>query len=226
MSLAEFTRVLVPGGTLITQQVGGRNLQSVFYAFGWGSNADQWGDVWPRTQRLEALVSTAPEVGLEVLQASRYQVEYAMADLDSLRLHAETCALSPSGFDPDAHVEAVNRLLRDSTGPHGVMSSERRQLFVAHEAFRRPDASRAPGHVTTRSRLNGTSAHERAFPAEGIGPAWDVEVAHHRDPLRLSGIAEASHERQRHGLEAQRTEAGHVTESNDGDVAATPQGVK
>ena len=69
VSLAEFTRVLVPGGTLITQQVGGRNLQSVFDAFGWGSNADQWGEAWSRTQRLEALVSTAPEAGLDVLRA-------------------------------------------------------------------------------------------------------------------------------------------------------------
>ena len=82
--LAEFTRVLVPGGALITQQVGGRNLQSIFDAFGWGSNADQWGEAWSRTQRLEALVSMALEVGLEVLRADDYQVDYAIADLGSL----------------------------------------------------------------------------------------------------------------------------------------------
>ena len=132
VSLAEFTRVLVPGGALITQQVGGRNLQSIFDAFGWGSNAEQWGEVWSRTQRLEALVSTAPDVGLEVLRADDYEVEYAMTDLDSLVFTLKHVPF-PQPFDPDAHVEAVNRLLRDSTGPHGVMSSEHRQLFVARK---------------------------------------------------------------------------------------------
>ncbi len=132
VSLAEFTRLLVPGGTLITQQVGGRNLQSIFDAFGWGSNADQWGEVWSRTQRLEALVSTAPEVGLEVLRADEYEVEYALADLGSLVFTLKHVPF-PQSFDPDAHVEAVNRLLRDGTGPHGVMSSEHRQLFVARK---------------------------------------------------------------------------------------------
>jgi ubiquinone/menaquinone biosynthesis C-methylase UbiE len=36
VSLAEFARVLVPGGMLIIQQLGGHNLQSLFDAFGWG----------------------------------------------------------------------------------------------------------------------------------------------------------------------------------------------
>ena len=34
----EILRVLCPGGYFITQQVGGRNAQSIFDAFGWGSN--------------------------------------------------------------------------------------------------------------------------------------------------------------------------------------------
>jgi ubiquinone/menaquinone biosynthesis C-methylase UbiE len=41
VSLAELARVLAPRGALVTQQVGGSNLQSIFDAFGWGSNADQ-----------------------------------------------------------------------------------------------------------------------------------------------------------------------------------------
>jgi SAM-dependent methyltransferase len=130
--LAEFTRVLVPGGMLITQQVGGRNLQSIFDAFGWGANADQWGEVWSRTQRLDALVSTAPAVGLEVLRGDDYEVEYALTDLDSLVFTLKHVPF-PEPFEPDAHAEAVNRLLRDSTGPQGVMSSEHRQLFVARK---------------------------------------------------------------------------------------------
>ena len=130
--IAEFTRVLVPGGTLVTQQVGDRNLQSIFDAFGWGSNADQWGEAWSRTQRLEALVSTALGVGLDVLRADDYQVDYAIADLGSLVFTLKHVPF-PQPFDPETHVEGVNRLLRESTGPRGVMSSEHRQLFVARK---------------------------------------------------------------------------------------------
>jgi len=36
---AEIVRVLRPGGVFITQQVGGRNTQSIFSTFGWQSNA-------------------------------------------------------------------------------------------------------------------------------------------------------------------------------------------
>jgi SAM-dependent methyltransferase len=130
--LAEFARVLVPGATLVTQQVGGRNLQSIFDAFGWGSNADQRGETWSRTQPLDALVSMAPEAGLDLLRADDYQVDYAIADLGSLVFTLKHVPF-PQPFDPEAHVKGVNRLLRDSTGPRGVMSSEHRQLFVARK---------------------------------------------------------------------------------------------
>ena len=95
VSLAEFARVLVPGGLLIIQQVGGHNLQSLFDALGWGTNADQWGEEWSRTQRLDALVSTAPGLGLEVIRADDYQVDYAIGDLGSL-LVPEILALPPA----------------------------------------------------------------------------------------------------------------------------------
>jgi SAM-dependent methyltransferase len=130
--LAEFARVLVPGGMFITQQVGGRNLQSIFDAFGWGSDEDQWGEGWARTQRLDALVSMAPEAGLDVVRADEYEVDYAIADLDSLVFSLKHLPF-PQPFDPDAHVESVNRLLRDGAGPRGVRSSAHRQLFVARK---------------------------------------------------------------------------------------------
>jgi ubiquinone/menaquinone biosynthesis C-methylase UbiE len=46
VQVAEVVRVLKPDGLFITQQVGGRNTQSIFSAFGWGSNGDFYRRVW------------------------------------------------------------------------------------------------------------------------------------------------------------------------------------
>jgi SAM-dependent methyltransferase len=132
VSLAELARVLAPCGALVTQQVGGSNLQSIFDAFGWGSNADQWGEWWSRTQCLEALVSLAPGFGFDIVRPEDYQVDYALADLDSLVFSLKHLPF-PQPFDPGTHLEGVNRLLRDSTGARGVMSNEHRQLFIARK---------------------------------------------------------------------------------------------
>ena len=61
----QVARVLKPGGVFITQQVGGRYMQALFDAFGWGSNGEWWaaesrrrGDAPAGVNRLLAECST------------------------------------------------------------------------------------------------------------------------------------------------------------------------
>ena len=155
--LAEFTRVLVPGGTLVTQQVGGRNLQSIFDAFGWGSNADQWGEAWSRTQRLEALVSTALEVGLDVLRADDYQVDYAIADLGSLVFTLKHVPF-PQPFDPDDSRRGREPSASRRAPAPAVSCRASTGSCSSRASVRWPNASRALGQVTTGARLRVASA--------------------------------------------------------------------
>ena len=126
--IREFARVLRPGGLFITQQVGGRNMQSIFDAFGWGSNAKQWG----QAQTFDAIKSAAPAVGLEMLRAEEYEVEYSLADIESLVFILKYVPF-PEPFDPLRHVDGVNRLLAESVDEHGVKTTEHRGLLIARK---------------------------------------------------------------------------------------------
>jgi ubiquinone/menaquinone biosynthesis C-methylase UbiE len=126
--MPEFARVLRPGGLFITQQVGGRNMQSIFDAFGWGSNAKQWG----QAQTFGAIKSAARASGLKTLRAEEYEVEYALADIESL-VFILTYVPFPEPFDPVCHVAGVNRLLAESADEQGIKTTEHRVLLVARK---------------------------------------------------------------------------------------------
>jgi len=66
------------------------------------------------------------------LRAEEYEVEYALADIDSLVFILKYLPF-PEPFDPLCHVDGVNRLLAECADERGVKTTEHRGLLVARK---------------------------------------------------------------------------------------------
>jgi SAM-dependent methyltransferase len=133
--VSEVVRVLRPGGHFILQQVGGRNTQSVFDAFGWGSNAAFLAEVDRAEglhQDLETLVPAFRAAGCRVVARAEYDVGYYFLDLESLIFWLKAAPLLEV-FDPERHLAAVNRLLVAHTTPRGIATNEHRELLIVQK---------------------------------------------------------------------------------------------
>ena len=107
---AEVLRVLQPGGIFLTQQVGGRTCQSVFDAFGWGSNAEFWrkealktGEPHADMQSMAAFFSGA---GCEIVRHEDIEVPYAFLDAESMAFWLLNAPL-PERVDADRHADVL-----------------------------------------------------------------------------------------------------------------------
>lgn len=125
----EVARLLRSGGVFITQQVGPRNTQSIFDAFGWGSNWLQFAQDDPPPRRCKDLAGDFRALGCVVERVEEYEVGYAFLDLDSLVFFLKSAPM-PEAFDPARHVDGVNRLLAGSLSDRGVETTEHRELLV------------------------------------------------------------------------------------------------
>ncbi len=132
----EIVRVLRPGGLFITQQVGGRNTQSIFTAFGWDSNDEVWREYWRREglppQDVAGLSWRFREAGCAVVARGVYDVGYSFLDLESLVFWLKSAPL-PEEFDPGRHSHGVNRLLGGSRAPRGIATNEHRELLIVRK---------------------------------------------------------------------------------------------
>jgi SAM-dependent methyltransferase len=127
----EVRRILAPAGVFVLQQVGGRNLQSLFDAFGWGSNAAMWAGDDPPLRTVSDLAREATDCGLEVVRTDEYEVSYVLLDLESLIFTLKAVPL-PEQFDPERHLDGVNHLLSGGTA-RGIESTEHRELLIARK---------------------------------------------------------------------------------------------
>jgi SAM-dependent methyltransferase len=126
---AEVVRVLRPGGVYLYQQVGARNTQSLFDAFGWGSNWDQFAaDAIPPRDR-HVLAGEFETLGCRVVRSEEYQVGYAFHDLDSLVFFLCNAPF-PERFDPERHVDGINWLLEHHASRRGIETTEHRELLI------------------------------------------------------------------------------------------------
>jgi SAM-dependent methyltransferase len=139
---AEIVRVLRPGGICITQQVGGRNTQSIFAAFGWQSNAAHWQAYFaapgapavPDSVRgLTALAAAFGAAGCGTRALAEYDVRYWLSDLDSFVFFIKAIPL-PEQFDPDVHCAAVNRVISACGSPRGIQTNEHRYLLIVEKS--------------------------------------------------------------------------------------------
>ncbi len=126
----EIARALRPGGTFVTQQVGRHNTQSIFDAFGWGSNWDQFAHEDPPPRRCADLASDFEQLGLTIEFVDEYEGRYAFEDLDSLVFFLKAAPM-PEDFHPARHCEGVNRLLANNVSERGIETTEHRELLVA-----------------------------------------------------------------------------------------------
>jgi SAM-dependent methyltransferase len=138
---AEIVRVLRPGGVFITQQVGGKNTQSIYTAFGWESNAAHWQTCYSApgasplpdsVAGLAAMESAFSRLGCLTRAVAEYDVRYWLSDLDSFIFFLKAIPL-PERFDPEAHWRAVNRAISDCGSPRGIQTNEHRQLLIVEK---------------------------------------------------------------------------------------------
>lgn len=111
----EILRVLRPGGHFVTQQVGGRICQSIFDAFGWGSNADLWrGRAEAKGEPywdVEALTCYFEASGCEILRREEAVVDYEFLDEASLAFWLVNAPL-PEVPSPTRHSDILATLSR------------------------------------------------------------------------------------------------------------------
>jgi len=138
---AEVARVLRPGGSFITQQVGGRNTQSIFTAFGWQSNAAYWRSYFSAagappmpdsTAGVAAMAAAFTQLGFLTQAVAEYDVAYWLSDLDSFVFFLKAIPL-PERFDPDIHWQQVNRAISDCGSPRGIQTNEHRELLITQK---------------------------------------------------------------------------------------------
>jgi SAM-dependent methyltransferase len=138
---AEIMRVLRPGGVFITQQVGERNTQSIFTAFGWESTGAHWqayysADGAPPVPDgmggARALEAAFTDLGGSIRALAEYDVRYWLSDLGSFVFFIKAIPL-PERFDPDVHCAAVNRAIAGYGSPRGIQTNEHRYFLIAEK---------------------------------------------------------------------------------------------
>jgi SAM-dependent methyltransferase len=129
-------RMLRPGGVFVTQQVGGRNTQSVMDAFGWSSNGARWAADnarrgWP-AQDPASLAAAFAGAGCDVVASGEYDVPYFYRDVESLDFHLKAAPF-PEDFDPQRHWRPLAQLVAARTAPRGIETNEHRTLLVVRK---------------------------------------------------------------------------------------------
>jgi SAM-dependent methyltransferase len=128
--------LLRPQGYFITQQVAGRNFQSVFSVFGWGSTGAYWQRYWQENELLAQDVASLRErltqAGCSLIAYGEYDVPFYFLDVASLLFFLKAIPL-PEDFDIERHWEHASRLIAEYSTPKGIETSEHRQLLIAQK---------------------------------------------------------------------------------------------
>ncbi len=110
----EVLRVIRPGGVVVAQHPGARICQSIFDAFGWGSNGEFWtrhyADLGKPLWNIEALATFyAADAGCTILRRDEADVTYEFLDEESLAFWLNSAPL-PERVDPDKHAHILENL--------------------------------------------------------------------------------------------------------------------
>jgi SAM-dependent methyltransferase len=130
---AEVARLLRPGGYFVTQQIGGRNTQNLFEAFGWGSNGAYWEAYWRECgvppSSVAHLGAAFREAGCDIVARGEYDVGYRFLDDESLVFWMKSVPL-PEELDIERHGKRLEAFLARDRTPHGIATNEHRDLLV------------------------------------------------------------------------------------------------
>ena len=132
----QIVRVLRPDGIFITQQVGGRNTQNIFSAFGWRSNGEYWSKYWRGRgffpQDVATLSESFRQAGCTVIARAEYDVGYYFLDVESFVFWLKAAPL-PEDFDVEKHWQQVDQLIKEYRTPRGIETNEHRELLIVQK---------------------------------------------------------------------------------------------
>ena len=127
--VSEVERVLKPGGTFVTQQVGERNTQKVFEAFGYRGVGDYWEQRGAPMESWNQVMDRVDTSTFRVLRNEEYDIPFYFDDLDSFVFWLKGVEI-PYPFDPLVHVDDVMRFLASNWTPAGIRTNEHRRLLI------------------------------------------------------------------------------------------------
>jgi SAM-dependent methyltransferase len=134
--VAEVVRVLRPGGVFVTQQIGDRDTQNIFDAFGWGSYGAHWRERYAAQGNVyRPTVATAGDfesAGCEVLRYDEYDTRAWHQDTGSLVFYLKASPL-PQPFDPETHAAPLTALIQASGSERGIETNCHRELLVVRK---------------------------------------------------------------------------------------------
>lgn len=137
--VGEVARLLRPGGYFVTQQVGGRNTQNLFEAFGWGSNGAYWEAYWrergvpPNSVAHQG--AAFQEAGCAIVAQGEYDVGYRFLDIESFVFWMKSVPL-PEPLDIARHGKRLDSFLARYRTPQGIATNEHRDLLVIRKLSR------------------------------------------------------------------------------------------
>ena len=156
-------RVLRPGGVFVTQQVGGRNTQSVVDAFGWSAEGARWAADNARrgrpAQDAAALAAAFDRAGCDVVARGEYDVPFFYRDVESLVFHLKAAPF-PEAFDPRRHWRPLAQFVAARTAPRGIETNEHRTLLVVRKRA-------GPGSARPAGGAAGGGAAGSGAPVRG-----------------------------------------------------------
>ncbi len=132
----EVTRVLKPGGYVVTQQVGKVNMANIRSEFGTERDfASRDGNALHDDDH-RALCDEPTKHGCRIIATGAYNVRYWVKDIPSLIFWFKALAGGneiPEGFSIDRDWQTVNRIITTYSTPLGVQTNEHRTLLVAQK---------------------------------------------------------------------------------------------
>lgn len=109
----EVIRVLRPGGVYVTQHPGAHICQSIFDAFGWGSNGEFWQRWFAEADEpfwnADTMTAAFAAAGCEIVRRESADVEYEFLDEESLAFWLNSAPL-PEEVDPVKHAAILETL--------------------------------------------------------------------------------------------------------------------
>ncbi|HEY7910192.1 MAG TPA: class I SAM-dependent methyltransferase [Thermomicrobiales bacterium] len=127
VNVAEVMRVLRPGGSFITQQVGAQNTFNITTLF--GSGPGMGGAHIAPDQEIPALADAFQERGYAIISYGTYNVPYYFQDAASLLFWMQAVGVPPD-FDIERHWQQVDYLLSEYATPRGTETNEHRELLI------------------------------------------------------------------------------------------------
>jgi SAM-dependent methyltransferase len=136
LPLADVLRVLRPGGLLIMQEVGARNLLAICTTFGCGPGGEY---AFDPDDTIYCLADRFRALGATVLAVAEYDVRYVLLDVASLLFLLRGVGI-PEDFGLEQHWPLVLNIIERCGTPEGIVTNEHRELLIV----RSPASSRTP----------------------------------------------------------------------------------